>query len=362
MKVSDSGQLIFTAPKNISYNHKLTPQEQTAAESLANLIYENQRNWIPVYVVEEDLQEYRLVGNPLVLEATKLAQQDVVYCILLDESDSAVKQIEDGQSLIAKSEISFSLNKSNLDNSFPNLTPLVKNLEELNSNMNENLDLIQELLHEILPERSIKVNLESKANLLKILQEVSGIGEKTVLSIVSDILENRPFDSEPKIIAKVEKFHLKRDLSPSKLFQNLKLAFQLDLSTSDTDKNESQIENSSRKSTANKQSKLIELPGGQETAQLDKLVTLQKEYFKKLERHFLPDRKLRINQEPEDDLSLLFRQVGISKSRASKVSKEIFEARQNRKFSKQEDIIDALSEENQVLLDTILESYKLDFS
>lgn len=176
MGKANIGQLIRTALNNIHSQGELTETERSIANQIAPLIEQSQRNWIPIYVREISTQNYQLIGSAVVLEANKLAKQDIIYCIQVDDREETKNQIIKVQEILQDSQ---SASKS--------------------------ISKIQQ--HTL--DRKLFVNQESQQSLKTKLAKVSGIGDKTASKMVEDILKKRPFSCEQEFRSSVTGFHAK---------------------------------------------------------------------------------------------------------------------------------------------------------
>ena len=92
------------------HGKKLTKKETKLANELAKLISESEKesvsavggpgkitkcyNWLPVYVTEHGIRNYKIVGSPAIFEACKIAGLRIMNCIQVDHSPQATKQVE----------------------------------------------------------------------------------------------------------------------------------------------------------------------------------------------------------------------------------------------------------------------------
>lgn len=230
MAKSDIGRLITTATKNIYYARVLTAQEHSVASSIAPLIRQSKRNWIPVYVREISTHKYQLIGNPIVLEATKLANMKVIYCIQVDDASETENHILSSQEILVNS------GDGNAPAIAIDIIPLLKKVEELGQKYNEQGERIKQIFDRIVPNQTLAVNQEDKRSLTAKLSLVTGIGGKTLPQVVQDILANRPFYSEYEFKAGVTVFKPYKSKSRAKipkneqLWQALKSQYVLDFS------------------------------------------------------------------------------------------------------------------------------------
>lgn len=217
MATSDIGRLITTATKNIYYEWELTAQERSVASSIAPLIRQSKRNWIPIYVREISTHKYQLIGNPIVLEATKLAEQKVIHCIQLDDASETENHILKSQEIL--------LNRD--DGKTPTTTVdmmlLLKKVEELEHKYNEQRERIKQIFDRIVPNQTLAVNQEDKRTLTAKLSLITGMGEKTLTQVVKDILANKPFYSEHEFKASVTAFKPSKSKSRAKIPKNEQL-------------------------------------------------------------------------------------------------------------------------------------------
>lgn len=217
MATSDIGRLITTATKNIHYEREVTAQERSVASSIAPLIRQSKRNWIPIYVREISTHKYQLIGNPIVLEATKLAEQKVIYCIQLDDASETARYILKSQ------EILLNPGDGNVSTTAVDILPLLKKVEELEQKYNEQEERIKQIFARIVPNQTLAVNQEDKRSLTAKLSLVTGMGEKTLPQVVQVILANRPFYSEHEFKASVTAFKPPKSKSRAKIPKNEKL-------------------------------------------------------------------------------------------------------------------------------------------
>lgn len=233
MGTDNIGQLIRTATKNIYYERELTDEERSLANQLAPYIHQSERNWLPVYVREIGRHQYKLVGSPVVLEANKLAEQKVTYCIQVGTDEGIEVQIERGQYLPESN------GRSNGDN-HANLLPLMKRMEALEKQLASQNEKIEEILKQVVPAHSgnelysespavethaglalqppqtpnhisperepLHLNSDDERSLEDKLGRIPGIGEKTLPKAVREIIDQRPFRDESEFKAKVSLF------------------------------------------------------------------------------------------------------------------------------------------------------------
>lgn len=205
MGKANIGHLIRTAPHNVHYKGDLTEQELEIARQLAPSIRQNQRNWIPIYVREISTRNYELVGSPIVLEATKIAEQDVVYGVQIDDLEDTQKQISTGENLLNSSSVTTDRSPSPV----VDIIPLIKRVEQLEKQNDRLLEMVEKIHDRFVPDKSLFVNTEEEKSLKEKLSTVSGIGKKKLLIIVADIIKNRPFYSEQEFKNGVTGFHFK---------------------------------------------------------------------------------------------------------------------------------------------------------
>lgn len=345
MKVSNAGRVIFTTPSTISYDPSLTPQEQQIVSHLAPLIYKSGRNWLPVYVIEEDLQEYSLVGSPVVLEACKEAEQDIIHCILLDDEETTQQQIENGEKFIFQS----------LKDDLPSTGITVLDEQKIQSIQNTlvgQLEVFTRLSKQLMPSETLYINVLSKKELIQKLECVSGIGDKTAPQIAKDILNHRPFDSDIKLFGQVGKFHRKKDKSPSKLFKAFKETYQLSWAS----------EQSASETVDWRTIGTSSIGSNQDNHSLTDIETLlnqQQQILWVMQQHFITPHILKINQESEKELRLLCQQVkGIGSMQIERMVKIIVE---KRPFSSIYHVRDAL-QKLETSLNLLNDYYDIDFT
>ena len=211
MGKANIGELIKTATKNISYNREITEQEASLANELALSIREKGRNWVPVYVRELGRHNYQLIGSPVILEATKRADQKVAYCIQVDEDEGVANQIEKAQILQASDG-----NGSSVD-----LTPIQRKLESIKQTLERQQDRAERIFQQVVPDTELLVNLEPQRTLEAKLGNVNGIGEKRLNSVVEDIINHRPFYDEFELKSGVKLLQPKKTKAKNPLYQQL---------------------------------------------------------------------------------------------------------------------------------------------
>lgn len=170
MSVTDIGKFIRTSIKNVHSEKKLTKQESTIASEISKFISKSQRNWLPVYVYQSDTYTYQVIGSPLLLEATKLAGLDKIYCIQIDNSEATKEQILEYQKILQPFTLEESLAVSH----------------------NSNTNVIDSNRNYELQKQCLYINQEDENSLKDKLIKIKFIGEKTV----NKIIINRPFHSE----------------------------------------------------------------------------------------------------------------------------------------------------------------------
>lgn len=213
MVTRDTGRLITTATKNVRGDRELTSQERSIAQSMAPLIRQSKRNWLPIYVREISTHDYQLIDGFAILEATRLAEQKVVYCIQIDSSPETEEQIIKGQELFTQTN---QTGGGNLPAASVDLMPLIKQIETMSKALNSQTEKIESIHAHVVPDKTLFVNIEDERSLTAKLTLVPGIGEATLPKIVNDILKNRPFYSDYEFKAGVTGFKPPKTKSKAK--------------------------------------------------------------------------------------------------------------------------------------------------
>lgn len=203
MVTRDIGRLITTATKNVRGDRELTPQERAIAQSMAPLIRQSRRNWLPIYVREISTHDYQLIDGFAILEATRLAEEKIIYCIQIDSSPETEEQIIKGQQLLTQTS---QTGGGNLPTASFDSMPLMKQMEAVVKALNSLGEKTEKIHAHVVPDKTLSINIEDERSLATKLSLVWGIGEGKLPKIVGDILKNRPFYSEYEFKAGVEAF------------------------------------------------------------------------------------------------------------------------------------------------------------
>jgi len=203
MVKKDIGRLIEALPENVNCHRELTSQERAIAQSMAPLIRQSRRNWLPIYVREISTHDYQLIDGLAILEATRLAELEVIYCIQIDSSPETEEQIIKGQQLLTQTS---QTDGGNLPTATVDLMPLLKQIETMSKALNNLGEKTDKIHAHVVPDKTLSVNIEDERSLATKLSLVWGIGEGKLPKIVGDILKNRPFYSEYEFKAGVEAF------------------------------------------------------------------------------------------------------------------------------------------------------------
>jgi hypothetical protein len=231
MVTRDTGRLITTATKNVRGHRELTSQERAIAQTMAPLIRQSRRNWLPIYVREISTHDYQLIDGLAILEATRLAEQKVIYCIQIDSSPETEEQIIKGQQLLTQTS---QTGGGSLPAASVDLMPLLKQIETMSQALNNLGEKTEKIHAHLVPDKTLSINIEDERSLKTKLILVPGIGEATLPKVVGDILKNRPFYSEYEFKAGVEAFKPKKSKAKrpkhEQLWKDLKEEYVLDWS------------------------------------------------------------------------------------------------------------------------------------
>ena len=235
MVTRDIGRLITTATKNVSSDRDLSDEERAIAQNIAPLIRQSQRNWLPIYVREISTHDYQLIDGLAILEATKLAEQKVIYCIQVDSSPESEEQIIKGQQILTQTN---QTGGGNLPTASYDSMPLMKQMEAIVKVLNSQVEKTDQIHAHVVPDKTLSVNIEDERSLKAKLFLVPGIGEATLPKVVGDIIKNRPFYSEYEFKAGVTGFKPPKTKSKAKrpkheqLWKDLTEEYVLDWSVS----------------------------------------------------------------------------------------------------------------------------------
>lgn len=100
MGLDSNGDYILAATKNVRFHRELTDNEKEAAATLAPLVRQVERNWVPILVREISTFDFLLIGSPVMLEAVKMAGLDIVYCIQIGDDKETALQVEKAGELL----------------------------------------------------------------------------------------------------------------------------------------------------------------------------------------------------------------------------------------------------------------------
>ncbi len=213
MPVLQDGELIVTALKNIHPDPPITEQEAQSASQLAPALREIGRNWIPILVLERQLNDYLLVEGRVIYEACRQAEFKRAHCIQVDRA--AVGLTEHLQSLEPAADGS----SQTVD-----ILPLQKRVETIEQTLSRLEVSITQTIQYLLPaQEELAINVEDQQSLLAKLPWVSGLGEKYASEVVEDIMKYRPFASELELRREVR--HIGFIFTGLK--QQFKLSFRL---------------------------------------------------------------------------------------------------------------------------------------
>ena len=252
------GSIIQAGITQIQQNYELTPDDEKLAEELSLYIQTSRKesvsavggpgkitesyNWIPVYVKENGIRNYEIVGSPVVLEACKKAGLRIINCLQLDHSREASKQVEylfeglksngttNGHN--GGSRGSNGGDSSTLKTLFNTLElKLISELKDYKSNLEAKIEnLISLLTPPPLPVLFVneEISVEALLDKLKIVTGFRGEG-KTAREVAQAIKNRRPFTSEHELTQAVPAF-LKKNKEHSQKFKDLKSFYQIDYS------------------------------------------------------------------------------------------------------------------------------------
>ena len=212
------GDYILAATKNVRYETEPTDRERDVAAALAPLVRQVERNWIPILVREMATHDYLLIGSPIMLEAVRMAEQDIVYCIQIGDDAETESQIVKARELIEAFTEGSAGTGATVD-----IMPLLKKVEESEQRLDKMEKAIAQIFAHVVPDETLQVNLEDKRSLEVKLSLVPGIGESTLPKVVGEILKNRPFYSELELKAGVSIFKPPKTRSKAKLPQHERL-------------------------------------------------------------------------------------------------------------------------------------------
>lgn len=210
------GDYILAATKNVRYEADLTDREREVAGALAPLVRQVERNWIPILVREIATHDYLLIGSPIMLEAVKMAELDIVYCIQVGDDAETESQVVRAGELMSPGG-------GGGAGATVDIMPLLKKVEESERRLDKMEKAIAQIFAHVVPDETLLVNLEDERSLQAKLSQVPGIGEATLPKVVGEILKNRPFYSEIELKGGVSVFKPPKTRSKAKLPQHERL-------------------------------------------------------------------------------------------------------------------------------------------
>ena len=211
------GDYILAATQNVRYQVEPTDREREVAAALAPSVRQVERNWIPILVREIATHDYLLIGSPIMLEAVRMAELDIVYCIQVGDDVETESQVVRARELMSFGE------GGGGAGSAVDIMPLLKKVEESEWRLDKMEKAIAQIFAHVVPDETLQVNLEDERSLRVKLSLVPGIGEATLPKVIREILKNRPFYSEIELKAGVSIFKPPKKPSKSKLPQHERL-------------------------------------------------------------------------------------------------------------------------------------------
>jgi len=106
MNISDTGSLMCLPIEALSVHDESLAHEYLV-DATARLIGPQDRNWLPLIVVETEPDEYEVIGNLFVYAVAQEAGLDEVWCIIADDSPETRKSVEAlSQDVVPKTNLS----------------------------------------------------------------------------------------------------------------------------------------------------------------------------------------------------------------------------------------------------------------